>query len=187
MELCIFDLSERYNALVSLISNPSLVSLVHHTIPVSFFECPGAAKHHHAYRHGLFQHTVEVAEYAFMLASSADDLTRYDMDVLIVSALLHDVAKTAEYTITFDAEGKDVIGYGDFRIGHVIQSVIWMERANAKCSLVLESTCDDIARTMLAHHGHVDWGTPKGCTVTNKRCNDIQAILHAADMISAGK
>lgn len=186
MELCIFDLSERYTALISLISNPSLVSLVHHTIPTYFFDCPGAAGHHHAYRHGLWQHTVEVTEYAFMLASSAD-ISKYDMDILLTSALLHDVAKTAEYTLTRDEDGKDVIGYGDFRIGHVIQSVIYMERANAKCSLVLESTCDDIARTMLAHHGHVDWGTPKGCAVTNKRCNDIQAILHVADMISAGK
>jgi 3'-5' exoribonuclease len=184
MQPCIFDLSERFVALKNIIVDSNLRTLVDNTLPVYFFECPGAKKHHHDFRHGLWQHTVEVAEYSVsMLECNADEYTDYDMDILIVAALLHDVAKTSEYLI--DTEG--VITYGTFDMGHVTKSVVYMVRANAKHGLCTEAMEDRIATVMLAHHGFPEWGTPKDCAVTGRNANVLQCILHSADMVSAGK
>jgi 3'-5' exoribonuclease len=185
MELCIFDLSARFTALKNMIADSNLRELVERTIPVGFYDAPGAMKHHHNYRHGLWQHTVEVAEYSVsMLECNTDDYTDYDFDVLLVAALLHDVAKVDEYSIDITT---GVIMYGDFSIGHLVKSVMWMVGANATSPKVLASNKmqDRIAEVMLAHHGFVNWGTPKTCAVDNKRATLLQAIIHSADMVSA--
>jgi 3'-5' exoribonuclease len=183
MEPCIFDLSERFVALKDLIADSNLRHLVDVTLPVYFFDCPGAKKHHHAYRHGLFQHTVEVAEVAVSMLECNEEYTDYDMDILITAALLHDVAKTSEYVI----DNKGVITYGTFDMGHVTKSVLMMVRTNAKQGLCTEAMENRIATVMLAHHGFSDWGTPKDCAVNGRNATALQAVLHSADMVSAGK
>jgi 3'-5' exoribonuclease len=184
MEPCIFDLSERFVALKNIIADSNLRHLVDITLPVYFFDCPGAKKHHHAYRHGLFQHTVEVAEVAVsMLECNTDEYTDYDMDILIVAALLHDVAKTSEYCI----DDKGVITYGTFDMGHVTKSVLMMVRANTRQGLCNEGMENRIATVMLAHHGFAEWGTPKDCAVNGRNATTLQSIIHSADMVSAGK
>ena len=187
MQPCIFDLAARFTALKDMIADSNLRELVERTIPVGFYDAPGAMKYHHNYRHGLWQHTVEVAEYAVsMLECNTEEYTDYDMDVLLVAALLHDVAKVDEYSIDITT---GVIMYGDFSIGHVIKSVMWMVDANASSVRVLAipKMVDRIAEVMLAHHGFTDWGTPKSCAVDNKRATLLQAVIHSADMASAGK
>lgn len=181
MEPCIFDLSERLVALKNIIADSTLRELVDRTLPGYFFECPGAKKHHHAYRHGLFQHTVEVAEVAVSMLECNVEYNDYDMDILIVAALLHDVAKTTEYCI----DNAGVITYGMFDMGHVTKSVLMMVRANAYYGLISEAMENRIATVMLAHHGFPEWGTPKDCAVNGRNATDLQAILHSADMVSA--
>lgn len=183
MEPCIFDLSERFVALKDVIADSNLRQLVDVTLPAYFFDCPGAKKHHHAYRHGLFQHTVEVAEYAVSMLECNEEYTDYDMDILIVAALLHDVAKTTEYCIN----NAGVITYGTFDMGHVTKSVLMMVRANAKHQLCDEAMENRIATVMLAHHGFAEWGTPRDCAVNGRNATALQAVLHSADMVSAGK
>jgi 3'-5' exoribonuclease len=181
MEPCIFDLSERFVALKNIIADSNLRELVDRTLPVYFFECPGAKKYHHNYRSGLFQHTIEVAETAVSMLECNVEYSDYDMDILIVASLLHDVAKTSEYVI--DKEG--VITYGDFDMGHVTKSVLMMVRTNAKYGLITEAMENRIATVMLAHHGFPDWGTPKDCAVNGRNATVLQCILHSADMFSA--
>lgn len=185
MQPCIFELAQRFTALKDMIVDSNLRILVENTIPVGFYDAPGAMKHHHAYRHGLWLHTVEVSEVAVsMFECNIDECTDYDMDILIVASLLHDVAKVDEYHIDITS---NKIMYGDFSIGHVVKSVMWMVHTNAVLDLVVQKMVDRIAEVMLAHHGFSDWGTPKSCAVDNKRATALQAVLHSADMVSAGK
>lgn len=185
MQPCIFDIAARFTALKDMIADSNLRTLVENTIPVGFYDAPGAMKHHHAFRHGLWLHTVEVSETAVsMLECNTDEYTDYDMDILIVASLLHDVAKVDEYHIDITT-GK--IMYGDFSVGHVVKSVMFMVHTNAVHNLVVPKMIDRIAEVMLAHHGFADWGTPKNCAVDNKRATLLQAIIHSADMVSAGK
>lgn len=185
MELCIFDVGGRFAALLARIENYRMVALVEAALPGLFFDAPGAMKHHHAYRHGLSLHTVEVAEVALsMLECSGEEYGQGDIDILLTAALLHDIAKCDEYHI----DENDVITYGDFTIGHVVKSVLDAVNINAQLDRpVAYDDMMEIASIMLAHHGFADWGTPKNCAVTNNRCSLSQAILHSADMVSAGK
>lgn len=182
----------RYQDILNLIQDADLRRLVVHTTPLYFVDCPGAKAHHHAYRHGLIEHTCEVAEIAISMLECNTDATQRDIDIMAVAALLHDVAKVNEYVLCQDADGNDVIKSGDFTIGHVIESVCMMERANAQGIHILQTTIDDIKRVMLAHHGLMEWGTPASCDVTQcykgePKCSVAQCILFSADMASAEK
>ncbi len=183
---------QRYQDLLNMIQDADLRRLVVHTTPLYFYDCPGAKGHHHAYRHGLIQHTVEVAEIAVSMLECNTDASQRDIDIMVVAALLHDVAKVNEYILCKDANGNDVIKSGDFTIGHVIESVCMMERANAQGVHILQTTIDEIKRIMLAHHGLMEWGTPASCDVTQcyngePKCTVAQCILFSADMASAEK
>ena len=60
----------------------------------NFWRCPGSLAHHHAYRGGLAEHSVEVAEF---LADNGK-LGATERDIGIAYALLHDVGKLWSYT-----------------------------------------------------------------------------------------
>jgi 3'-5' exoribonuclease len=184
MQPCIFDLAARFTALKNIIADSNLRELVERTIPVGFYDSPGAMKHHHNYRHGLWLHTIEVAEYAASMLECNAEYTDYDMDILIVASLLHDVAKVDEYSIDITT---GVIMYGDFSVGHLVKSVMWMVEANSTSPKVLADAkmMDRIAEVMLAHHGFVEWGTPKSCAVNGRNATLLQAIIHSADKVSA--
>ncbi len=187
MQPCIFDIAARLTALKDMITDKRFVRLVNTCIPAGFYDAPGAMKHHHAFRHGLSLHTAEVAEVAVsMLECSGESFTDYDFDVLLTASLLHDLGKVWEYNIDLQT---DTITYGSFTIGHVVKSVMYMVECNATmdCESLKPHVIDDIAAVMLAHHGFSDWGTPKNCAVDNKRATLLQAIIHSADMVSAGK
>ena len=186
MQPCIFDIATRLTALKGMITDKRFLTLVDASIPIGFYDCPGAIKHHHAFRHGLSLHTAEVTEVAVsMLECSGETFTDRDLDTLIVACLLHDIGKVWEYSI----DSKDIISLGNFTIGHVVKSVMYIVECNATigCGYLRTNEIDDIAAVMLAHHGFSDWGTPKSCAVDNKRATLLQAIIHSADMVSAGK
>lgn len=182
----IVDITARYHALFNAISNTDLREMVSRATPGYFFQCPGAMKHHHAFRHGLVLHTVEVTEVALSMLECNTDATQDDIDTIITAGLLHDVAKCKEYVIA----SNDVITYGSFTIGHVLESVMWMYRASAGLDIT-DSTLTVLADIMLAHHGYVEWGTPERQDITrldragNPRASMMQCILHSADMVSA--
>ena len=180
-----------YNRLLNMISDVDCRSLVNMATPPMFWEAPGGAYKHHAYTTGLLEHTVDVAEIAVtMLESNVDTVTQYDIDIMITACLLHDIAKVNEYVFHIDGDGNKQITYGDFSIGHVIESVCMMVTANAHWNFISQIKLDDIKRVMLAHHGFYEWGTPSSCDVTMMRRGEpvasvMQCIIHSADMASA--
>lgn len=180
-----------YLTLLNTISDVRLKELVCEATPDAFFEAPGGAYKHHAYCTGLLEHTIDVAEIAVtMLESNVPDVTQYEIDCMLTACLLHDIAKVNEYILHVDGDGNVNIAYGDFSIGHVVESVCMMVAANAKGNFISQIKLDDIKRLMLSHHGFFEWGTPSSCDVSITRKGEpvtsvMQCIIHSADMASA--
>src|SRR5262249_15895104 len=59
-----------------------------------FSEAPAAKTYHQAYRHGLLEHTVSVAQ---AVSAAANFFPGIDRDVAVTGALLHDIGKTEAY------------------------------------------------------------------------------------------
>jgi len=190
----IIDITARYHALFNLIGDADLREMVSRATPAYFWQCPGAMKHHHAFRHGLLLHTVEVTEVALSMTLNHVSEQEWVLDLILVAGLLHDVAKCKEYAICRthhdNGDWTDKIEYGSFQIGHVLESVMWMYRASAGLD-IKDSLLATLAEIMLAHHGYAEWGTPANQDITrlNKsgepKASYLQCILHSADMVSA--
>jgi 3'-5' exoribonuclease len=139
----------------------------------AFTRSPGGATVHHAYEHGLLQHTAEVVEYTRVLSG---DYKYVDAAALITAAIWHDFHKIYEYEIEADGKIKKL----EYRltIGHVTGSVIEFVQQATKLDMKPEQI-DQIVHIMLAHHGRLEWRSP-----VEPRTKEA-FILHAADMLSA--
>ncbi len=184
-------LESSFLSLLNMVKSRGCQGLIANLITDQVWEAPGGAYKHHAYATGLIEHTIDVCEIAVtMMESNMDDVTQYDIDVMITACLLHDIAKVNEYVFHYDGDGNRKIAYGDFSIGHVVESVCMMVAENAIHNHIPQIMLDDIKRLMLAHHGFYEWGTPSSCDVSITRKGEpvtsvMQAIIHSADMASA--
>lgn len=69
-------------------------STIIHRIEKDFITKPGSAKHHHAWRSGLLQHTYSVAQLAGKIAQHyINDGLTINKDVVISGAILQDIGK----------------------------------------------------------------------------------------------
>lgn len=136
-----------------------------------FVRCPGAQSHHHAYIGGLLEHTVSVASLCSSLAERYEGVSR---DLLVASALLHDIGKVDELSIDSG------IGYTDEGrlIGHVVLGARRVDLAATSVGLDRDVAAR-LQHAMLSHHGELEWGSPR-------RPSTIEALLlHHADNLDA--
>lgn len=138
-----------------------------------FAECPGARAHHHAYLGGLIEHTLAVATVCRSLEALYD---RVDGDLLVTAALLHDIGKVDELSYG------TAVGYTDEGrlIGHVVLGERRMREAVSRSAArVPERVLTRLSHALLAHHGELEWGSPR-------RPSTIEALLlHHADNLDA--
>lgn len=136
-----------------------------------FKYAPAAISMHHGYISGLIEHSLEVAQTGDALASVYKAVNR---DILICGCLLHDIAKTTEYSwttnIEFTAEGH--------LIGHLVEGAMMVKAACEELNLD-ELFSMHMQHLILSHHGKYEWCSPK-------RPKSLEALmLHEADNISA--
>lgn len=138
-----------------------------------FKQCPGAIRMHHAYRHGLLEHTVHVARVCVAL------LPLYPMvhaDLALAGVLLHDIGKVLEYEGELKAK-KSQLGALQ---GHVVLGYRVAREAALKVQLdpVLLERLEHI---ILSHQGELEWGaavlaaTPEAVFVS--LCDNLDAKL----------
>ena len=137
-----------------------------------FKTVPAGKAWHHAYVHGLLEHTLEIVKICDLVASFHKEINR---DLLIAGALLHDFGKTEELTDTDDFSYTDK---GKL-IGHIVIAAMEIEKAAAKIEGFPEELKLQLEHLVLSHQGKLEFASP----VVPKT---VEAItLYHADELSA--
>jgi 3'-5' exoribonuclease len=119
-----------------------------------FRDAPAAKVYHQAYRHGLLEHTVSVAQ---AVSAAAAFFPGIDRGVAVSGALLHDIGKTEAYNddlLAIDLtdlgrlQGEIPLGY--YMVRREIEEIPGFDPALAQAVLHI----------ILSHHGSLEHGSP---------------------------
>ncbi len=115
---------------------------------------PAAKYYHQAYRHGLLEHSLGVAQAVSTISATFPGI---DRDVAVTGALLHDIGKLEAYTV--DPQNIDLtdagklhgeIALGYYRIRRMIEDI---EGFPGELSQA-------VGHVILSHHGALEHGSP---------------------------
>jgi len=122
------------------------------TIGERFRVAPAATAMHHAYRHGLLEHTVHVARVARALLPLYPEV---DPSLAVAGTLLHDIGKAIEYEGELAAK-KSRIGILQ---GHVVLGYRIARQAAMKAKPALDAAMlERLEHIILSHQGELEWG-----------------------------
>lgn len=160
-------LAEPFRALcLSLLTDPVLAPLI--------VICPAAKAMHHDYVSGLVEHTLSMARLAELVAGHYPSLNR---DLLLTGAIIHDIGKTKELTLT---PAPDYTDSGRL-LGHIVQG-IELVRAHMADDFP-PGLADEIIHLVAAHHGQMEFGSPQPPktmeAVALNMIDDLDAKLNA--------
>jgi 3'-5' exoribonuclease len=119
-----------------------------------FRDAPAAKTYHQAYRHGLLEHTLSVAQ---AVSAAANFFPGIDRDVAVTGALLHDIGKCVAYNddpLAIDLtdagrlQGEIPLGY--YAVRRAIEDLPGFDPGLAQCVLHI----------ILSHHGQLEHGSP---------------------------
>ena len=146
--------------LLATVRNPHLSTLLEQVFGedsplwARFQGAPAAKYYHQAYRHGLLEHCLGVAQGVSAISATFPGI---DRDVAVTGALLHDIGKLDAYTD--DAQSIDLtdlgrlqgeIPLGYYRIRRTIEDIEGFPRELAWAVLHI----------ILSHHGSLEHGSP---------------------------
>ena len=127
---------------------------------------------HHAYIHGLLEHTLSVAATAMRIA---EGYPRLDKSLLLAAALLHDIGKTMEYCSDYKIELTDA----GRLIGHISAGSIIVEKHCSRFPDMPATKKMLLLHCILSHHGEYEFGSPKRPKIPEA------LVLHIADLIDS--
>jgi 3'-5' exoribonuclease len=115
---------------------------------------PAAKYYHQAYRHGLLEHSLGVAQAVSAISATFPDI---DRDIAVTGALLHDIGKLEAYTD--DPQSIDLTDagrlHGEIALGYYrIRSE--MERIPGFPAELAQA----VGHIILSHHGSLEHGSP---------------------------
>ena len=133
---------------------------------------PAAKGFHHAYLGGLLEHTLSMVRILDFLAGHYPTANR---DLLIAGGILHDIGKIDEFTyeraIDYSTPGR--------LVGHILLGVEMLDRKIAAIEGFPADLALELKHIVLAHHGELDFGSPK-------RPKTVEAlIVHYVDDLDA--
>ena len=140
-------------AITASLKPPALaktVSLVFDEIGEAFRTAPAAISMHHAYRHGLLEHTARMARAAKALLPLYPEV---DPDLALAGILLHDTGKVIEYVGAL-APRRSRRGILQ---GHVVLGYQLAREAALAAALDAERT-ERLEHIILSHQGELEWG-----------------------------
>lgn len=119
------------------------------------FKVHSAAKTvHHGFSGGLLEHTLSVTRMCDYFATSYSILNR---DLLLSSAILHDIGKVKELS---DFPDNDYTDEGQL-IGHIVIGVEMINDAIRSIPGFPEKLAHELKHCIVAHHGELEYGSPK--------------------------
>jgi 3'-5' exoribonuclease len=139
----------------------------------NFRGAPAAIVMHHAYRHGLLEHTVHMARAARALLPLYPEV---DADLARAGVLLHDAGKTIEYegTLATKRSRRGILQ------GHVVLGYQLVRKAAMKAKLDA-GRLERLEHIILSHQGELEWGaavyaaTPEAVFVS--KIDDLDAKM----------
>ncbi len=116
-------------------------------------EWPAAQSIHHAYRGGLLEHKLKMAEAGLFLARAYDA----NEDIVLAGALLHDIGKLQE--LHYEPGGAVYSRDGNL-VGHIGLGLLMVREAINGISGFPPELRSQIEHLIVAHHGTRDHGSP---------------------------
>ena len=134
-----------------------------------FRDAPAAKHYHQAYRHGLLEHSLTVAQAVSAISATFPGV---DRDVAVTGALLHDIGKLDAYEMRDDAIEMSDQGrlYGEIPLGYYrVRSLI------ESLDQFPAQTAQAVLHIILSHHGSLEHGSPV------IPCTREATLVHMAD------
>ncbi len=119
-----------------------------------FREAPAAKYYHQAYRHGLLEHCLTVAQAVSAISATFPGI---DRDVAVTGALLHDIGKLEAYTA--DPPSIDLTGTGRLH-GEIPLGYYRIRRAIEDLPGFPADIAEAVLHIILSHHGALEHGSP---------------------------
>ncbi len=117
-------------------------------------EAPAAKHYHQAYRHGLLEHCLTVAQAVGAVATTFPGL---DRDVAVTGALLHDIGKIEAYAAA--GEAIEMTDAGRLQ-GEIPLGFYMVRRQIESMPGFPPDTAQAVLHIILSHHGALEHGSP---------------------------
>src|SRR5205085_2290078 len=118
-------------------------------------DAPAAKRYHQAYRHGLLEHSLTVAQGVSAISATFPGI---DRDVAVTGALLHDIGKLEAYTAD-DPKRIDLTDTGKLQ-GEIPLGYYRVRRAIEELDGFPPALAEAVLHIILAHHGSLEHGSP---------------------------
>jgi 3'-5' exoribonuclease len=120
----------------------------------SYRDAPAAKRYHQAYRHGLLEHCLSVAQAVGAISATFPGI---DRDVAVTGALLHDIGKVEAYELQGGAISMSIDGrlYGEIALGYYR-----VRRAIERLDGFPPDLEHALLHIVLSHHGSLEHGSP---------------------------
>jgi 3'-5' exoribonuclease len=156
------QLEARLRELVETVREPYLKELLERALGEEsplwerYRNAPAAKRYHQAYRHGLLEHSLSVAE---GVSATSATFGGIDRDVAVTGALLHDIGKLDAYAeqggdgaieLTDEGRLQGEIALGYYRVRRLIEEIDGFQ----------EELAQAITHIVLSHHGSLEHGSP---------------------------
>jgi 3'-5' exoribonuclease len=142
------------HSLVETIQRPHLRALLGRLIGPAYHEAPAAKYYHQAYRHGLLEHCLSVAEGVSALAAKFPGI---DRDVAVSGALLHDIGKVEAYS---SVNGAIELTDAGKLLGEIPLGYYMVRRVIEDIEAFPQEDADALLHIILSHHGKLEHGSP---------------------------
>ena len=119
-----------------------------------FLNHQGAKVVHHSFVSGLVEHTLSTTRLAKAIAKNYDDI---NLDLVITTSLLHDIAKIDEIASYPANEYTDE----GLLIGHIVLGYDIVHKKIDELGGFSEAETSELLHCILSHHGSTEFGSPK--------------------------
>lgn len=181
------ELKREFEEAIEKISDPALRQTVEFAIAEVgdvFFRSPAAVAMHHAYRHGLVEHTVHMIRACNALLPLYPEVNG---DLALAGTIVHDVGKAVEYS---DSLAPQKTRTGILQ-GHVVLGYRIVRKAGMRAKLAPD-ILERLEHIVLSHQGELEWGaatmaaTPEAVFVSmvdnlDARMGMVQRALRIGD------
>jgi 3'-5' exoribonuclease len=140
-----------------------------------FRNAPAAKHYHQAYRHGLLEHSLTVAQTVGAISAVFPGI---DRDLAVTGAILHDIGKLEAYDMPGAEQEIEMSELGRMH-GEIALGYFFIRTAIARLDGFPESLARALLHIILSHHGSLEHGSPV------VPCTREATLVHMADNLGS--